>query len=150
MIYRARLLLVLSIVVAVVIVATELPVASLLHEKQATATAAQKLATLQQENKALVADVHALDSQQTIAWLAHAEFGLVRPGQQSYVILPSSGDSSAGNNPLGYNPLPGIGIVPSGSDSVDATPPSSAKPAKHGQSLWSRVVSRLEFWKWAF
>ena len=147
MIGRARILLLLSLVVSLAIVGAELPVGQLLHVRSAITTASGQLSKLDQENAALSQQVSALNQASTIERLAHAQFNLVKPGQRAYVILPSSG-ATGGSNPLSGNPLQPSQIVPT--DAGDLPP--SSPPVRKGDrtGLWGQVVGRLEFWRWAF
>ncbi len=149
MIGRARILFLLSLVVALAIVATELPVSQLLHVRSAVAGANQQLTSLNEANAALSQQVKDLQSPSTIENLAHAQFNLVKPGQRSYVILPSTGTGpSGGTDPLTTNLLQPSQIVPS--DAGDVPPPSTTSRRSSTEGVWGQVLDRLEFWRWAF
>jgi cell division protein FtsB len=146
-IQRARLVFVVAVALAVVVIAGELPLGALAHEKAAIAGSSRRLQTLQSENQALSQQVSALNDPATIEWIAHAQYGLVLRGQHSYVILPSPGDDSGGASPLSATPLTPMQIVP---NDGTATAAPAAKSAGHSPGLWSQIENRLEFWHWAF
>lgn len=147
MVARARLVLIVSIVIAFVLVGTKVPLGQLSAESAAAGKYSAQLDKLRSENRALTDQIRQLGSDSEIATIAHAEYGLVHPGQQSLVILPSSQVPSAGPNPLGTTKLGGGQIVPSDSDTG---PPVITAPSGGGGSLFSQVLQRLEFWRWAF
>ena len=83
----------------------------------------------------------------TIAAIAHQDYGLVRPGQRSYVILPGPG-SPAIADPLAMGSIPTADLVAAPTSANVVTPPATA-PAVAGPkgSLWSRMLEHLEFWR---
>lgn len=151
MIARARLVLVASIVLAVVIVGTRVPLGQLSAENGAMAKYSAELSRLQSENRAIAAQVRALGTDSEIATLAHGEYGLIHPGQRALVIFPSTAVPGAGRAPLATSQLSQDQIVPS---DLDTGPPvTSGGTNGDGSgpgSVFEKVMQRLEFWRWAF
>jgi hypothetical protein len=148
MVGRARLVLLVSIVVGFVLVATKVPLGQLSAENTAASKYSAQLQKLQAANRALTDQIRLLGTDGEIATIAHAEYGLIHPGQRALVILPSADVPSAGRNPLATTILSGGQIVPS---DLEAGPPvTGAGGTGNGGSLFSQVVQRLEFWRWAF
>ena len=147
---RARLSLLAATGLASAILAFEVPFGELAHQRGELATATGQLARIRSLDQQLASDVSSLRESSTIAAIAHGEYGLVRPGQQAYVLLgsgaagrraaPSGAAPSLVQHALAQSDL----VVPS----VDAlaTPVSADSSA----SLWSRVIDHLAFWRWAF
>jgi cell division protein FtsB len=146
MLRRARLLFLLSAVAALVIVATELPLGSLMRARSQGATAAAELAKVRQENHLLASEVAGLKKGSTIEQIAHQQYGLVKAGQKSYVVMPTAraGDTG-GAGPLGDHLIPPSDLVPS--DASLSPPSTSASVPGESGGFWHRLLNRLEFWK---
>jgi cell division protein FtsB len=150
---RARLVLVVSVVIAIVLVGTKIPLGQLSAESAATSHYSTELAQMQSQNRAIVAQIRALGTDNEIATIAHGEYGLIHPGQRALVIFPSAG-SAAGKGseegPLSDTHLPSGDIVPS---DLDTAPPAGAiggNATDGSGSDFEAVLQRLEFWRWAF
>ncbi|MHB1597498.1 MAG: septum formation initiator family protein [Acidimicrobiales bacterium] len=144
-IFRARLSLLAATGLAAAILAFELPVGELVHQHGELSTLTAQLDRIQALDRSLSGEVSSLHDSATVAAIAHAQYGLVRPGQQAYALLEPGARSS------GTVPSLVQGLVPR-SDLVVLSAGSLASPAQvgAGRSLWSRVVGRLAFWRWAF
>jgi hypothetical protein len=132
----------------------EFPLGELLHQRSELAVATSELAKLQSTNGALARDIGSLREPSGIAALAHGQYGLVGRGQRAYEVLAPA--STVGG------PVPAL--APHAISSVDVVVPSAASLAPASArsatgsadgtsdtgSLWSRVVDRLAFWRWAF
>ena len=138
--YRARLVLLGAGFAAIALVAAEFPFALLFHQRSELAVASGQLATVSQRNAGLRGDIRALQSNATIAEIAHEDYGLVDPGQLSYVILPPAGSAAV-------NSLTSDAIAPR--DLVAPSAEVFARPRARaaGPGLWSRFLGRLEFWR---
>jgi hypothetical protein len=147
MVGRARLVLIVSIVVGFVLVGTKVPLGQLSAENAAAAKYSAQLHKLQAANRALTEQIRLLGTDGEIATIAHAEYGLIHPGQRALVILPSANVPSAGRDPLATTILSSGQIVPS---DLGAGPPVIVSGTGGSGSLFSQVVRRLEFWRWAF
>ncbi|MHB1987717.1 MAG: FtsB family cell division protein [Acidimicrobiales bacterium] len=163
MLSRARLVFLVAVVLAGIIVATELPVGELLHARAAAATASVELAQVRRENKSLSEQVRDLREGASIQQIAHQQYGLVEPGQASIVVMP--GSSSTGlpgsgrraksqrvehtNSPLTSATIPKADLVPSDAQ----LSPAPVVGGRHsgsssaGGGFWQRVLDKLEFWK---
>lgn len=141
----ARAGFLVSLVLAALIVGKEFPFDTLLHGRSAVAASTRQLAALQHTDKVLSTEIAALGQPATIERIAHADYGLVPPGQTFEVVLPGAGHRSSGTDPLADNPLPRSAIVPS--DASVATAPGTAGETSTSPSFWTRLINRLEFWK---
>ncbi len=65
------------------------PTGALLRQSAALKAASHQLNAIRAENLSLAAQVKALNTNSYIAYLAHKDYGLVAPGQEAYVILPT-------------------------------------------------------------
>ncbi len=77
-----------SIVVAGLMFAFYFPTRTWLHQRSRTAASRHQLAELDAANRQLARRVAALKDPATIERLARANYGLVRPGEKAYVLLP--------------------------------------------------------------
>jgi cell division protein FtsB len=149
---RARLALCAAVVLAAVIVGAELPLGQLLQGRAAIASSSAQLKQLQSEGSSLASEVNALGQDPTIAQIAHQQYGLVRPGQEAFVVLPGPGDAGGSGGPLSNVTVPKGDIMPSdalvgGGAGSGATSPAEQLP---GSGFARQFLSRLEFWRWAF
>ncbi|MDA8266380.1 MAG: septum formation initiator family protein [Actinomycetota bacterium] len=146
MIARSRALFAVAVIVSIVIVSTEFPLGQLTHARAAAATASLQLSRLKAENRLLASEVASLHRDASIASIAHREYGLVSKGDQSVIVLPSTGaKATAASGPLGPNMIPKADIFPS--DAIVASGSSPSAKAVKPQSYWARLLQRLEFWK---
>lgn len=141
--HRARQMLLVASLGTIVLVAIEFPFRQLMSQRVQISKAALALQAIENHNAILQHDITSLSKTSTILSIAHQEYGLVQPGQHSYVILPNA---SAKQN---MNPLTAL-VVPAevlGSTSGTTTSVSAPHvvPPPVG-SLWSRMMRRLEFW----
>lgn len=150
MIRRAKIFLLVAAVVAAVVLATNLPLGALLHGRATVAAETRQLSTLEAENQALSSQVRALDEPTTVGQIAHEDYGLVRPGQRSTVVLPapSASGSNGATGPLASSTIPVSDLLPSDSILAPATDAEAAgHAARTGPGFWGQVLQRLEFWK---
>lgn len=136
--------MVAALVGAVIVVAAEFPLNELLHQHAELALTQEQLATLASRNSSLNADVIALSSNSTVNAIAHEEYGLVQPGQSSYVILPAA-NSAAAKQGLSAAVIPPQDLIASGPAAASASTPPDQVAA---QGFWSRFAAHLEFWHW--
>jgi cell division protein FtsB len=150
---RARLGLICAFVFATGTLAFELPVSTLFHQRGELANLSNQLSTVTGRNAELSSEVKDLHQNATIAAIAHADYGLVRPGQQSFVVLPAANPDPGSANSLTQQPVPAADLVP-----VDPSLLGSGASSEIGStgtkkpkgSIVSRAMSHLEFWRWAF
>lgn len=134
---------VVAILGALVLVAIEFPLRQLMSQRSQISRAAVELQAVERHNAILKQDISALSKTSTIAAIAHQEYGLVHPGQRSYVILPSA-NAKQNMDPLTALSIPAEDL---GSTPATTTPPhGSAAASQQRGSLWSRVLHHLEFW----
>lgn len=85
---RASILLMLLLVVVLAIVLTNVfPFRQIIAQRRAVDIAEAQLSVLQEENARLEAEAEALRSDAEIERIARADFGFVRPGDTSYVVV---------------------------------------------------------------
>jgi cell division protein FtsB len=132
---------------AAVIVVAWFPVRELVHQHDELGAVNGQLATLAKRNASLSADISALSSNSTISAIAHEQYGLVRPGQTSYVILPAVG-SAAANGALTTTSIAPQDLIAAPIDEPHSA--STGSSTAGAGSFWSRFSSHLEFWRWAF
>lgn len=148
---RARFALLAACGLAAGLVVTQLPLSELLSQRGQLRTAGRQLAVLDQRNAALHAENAALRQPGTVAAIAHQEYGLVRPGQQAYVILPQAGDAAEGT--LGTPAISRAQMLAGSAAALTGISPAGSggtSPANGAGTLLSRTLDRLEFWRWAF
>ena len=141
-IFRARLLLIGALVLAVAIVTLEFPLSELMHQRSALSAASAELSSVRARNAQVTAEIASLHKSSTIAAIAHEEYGLVEPGQRSYVILPAATKASPSGIAPASVPIEDLVAPP-----VNLLESTKQAGTPHGPSLVSRFVSRLEFWK---
>lgn len=148
-IHRARLLLVLAAALSLAIVVAELPLSTIVHQRSAIAGASERLGAIEAENARLANQVASLARPSTVASIAHAEYGLVKPGQLAYAVLPAKGQSVP--SALTAGPVPSEDLVPP-TASPFGSPPAAGAATRRGPQpgLWSQVLDRLAFWHSAF
>ncbi len=88
---RARLVaaLVASVLCVGVLFVVVFPTRSYLAQRAAIRKAQSRLAVLDRRNRRLSAESRRLTTPTEIERLARAQYGLVRPGEQAYAILPA-------------------------------------------------------------
>lgn len=141
--HRSRQMLIVAVIGAIGLGTIEFPFRQLMNQRSQIAQAAAELQAVNSHNTILKQDISSLSKSSTIAAIAHQEYGLVQPGQRSYVILPGA-HATQNMNPLTALSIPveDLGST-SGTAISTGTPPSIARPQG---SLWGRVLRRLEFW----
>lgn len=86
---------VLLLVALTVVLTNVFPFRQILAQRQQVAIASEQLAVLEQENARLRTEAEALSSPTEIERIARDDFGLVREGDTSYVIVePAAGPES--------------------------------------------------------
>ena len=148
-VHRARLLLLVAGALSLAVVIAELPLSTLVHQRSAIAAASERLGAVDRENARLAQEVSALRKPSTVAAMAHADYGLVKPGQIAYALLPSKGRRAA--TALGAGPIPRSDLVPPAASPYAVPTSGGASARKRPQpGLWTQVVDRLAFWRSAF
>jgi cell division protein FtsB len=142
---RARLILVGAFVFFVALVATSFPAGVIVRQRVVLAAVDRQLVAVDVHNAALSSQIASLQQPSTIEAIAREDYGLVRPGQLSYVILPGKGAHAVGAGTLGVEPIPVDDLVPTGVSALAIPEPRLPK----SPSLWSRTLRELEFWRWA-
>jgi len=140
--HRSRQMLIVAVIGAIALGAIEFPLRQLMNQRSQISQAAAELQAVNSHNAILKQDISSLAKSSTIASIAHQEYGLVQPGQRSYVILPNA-HAMQNMNPLTSSiPVEDLGAT-SGAATSSGTPAVIARPKG---SLWGRILLRLEFW----
>ena len=149
MLHRARLALVAATVLSFAILVTQLPLSTLVHQRGQLAAASAQLSAVRSENAHLSRQIAALHEPATIAAIAHAQYGLVQPGQIEYEI-PHLPGGATGTCSLATPAVPhDLLVPPTPSPLGPVTATSAGSPASH-QGFWAQVVGRLAFWRGTF
>lgn len=80
--------IVTAVVVAGALLLFVLPGRTLLAQRHTLAVTQRRVNVLSQENARLATRVQQLQDPARVEQIARAEYGLVRPGQQAYAIIP--------------------------------------------------------------
>lgn len=93
-------LLAIAALVGVVVTAAGIfPFRQLIAERRSVTQAQETLAALRAENERLAAEVEALETDEEVERLAREQFGLVRPGEASFVVVAPPGEEAAASDP---------------------------------------------------
>ncbi|MGH9128793.1 MAG: septum formation initiator family protein [Acidimicrobiales bacterium] len=71
------------------------PTGTWLRQSSGLSSVSHQLSSLQAQNRSLRSQAKALDTNSYIAYLAHRDYGLVSPGQEAYVVLPTTTTTTA-------------------------------------------------------
>lgn len=130
-----------------VLVLVVFPTRSYLKERGDMNSATHQLQTLDAQNRQLTNQIGRLNTDAEIERLARKDYGLVKPGEEAYAILPGAlAKNAAANKPPANKPP---AAHPSGSQGGSGSAPSSTHalraPAQPG--LWDRFLDQLAFWR---
>lgn len=120
-----------SIALAAVLFLFVLPSRTYLAQRHSLADAETKLQVFRAQNAKLAAEATQLQSDADIERLARQNYGLVKPGEKAYIIVPSSPAA-------GTAARPGSGPAPA--------PASTSKKTATSAGLVERVWHDLQFW----
>lgn len=87
---RAVWIALASVLLVGVAFVTLFPIRTYLHQRHQIATVSAQLSQLRHANSALAAQARKLNSDTAIAKMAHQDYGLVKPGQEAYEVLPTT------------------------------------------------------------
>jgi cell division protein FtsB len=136
-----------------VLVLVVFPTRSYLKERGDTNSATHQLQSLDAQNRQLTDQIGRLNTDAEIERLARKDYGLVKPGEEAYAILPGAlAKGAAANTPAAAKPSGGkspAGKPPAGQPSSGQ--PSSGQrgqaTAPAHQGLWGRFLDQLAFWR---
>ncbi len=123
---RALALLVTAVVVIGLLFAFVLPIRTYMGQRRSIGAGEARVQVLDEQNQQLAARMQQLKSDGEIERLAREQYGMVKPGEEPYAILPAPGSAPAA--------LPSI---------VHPATPSAKRPRGWFRRLWGHV----EFWK---
>jgi cell division protein FtsB len=86
-----------SVVLIGVAFVTLFPIGTFLSQRHQLSTVSSQLSRLQAANRALRAKARLLGTNAEVAKLAHEQYGLVKPGQEAYVVLPTTTTTTGKN-----------------------------------------------------
>lgn len=138
---RNRVMVVAAAAVSVIVLVSWFPASELEHQHQQVAAAVTQLDRLHRQNEALSDETKRLQTPSQIASIAEQQYGLEKPGQQDYQVLPPSGSSNgrlATSGRSGTSPASG-----GGSNGA----PGATSSGVSGQGFFERVTQTLEFWR---
>jgi cell division protein FtsB len=151
---RTVVLLVAAGATLAVLVLVVFPTRSYVRERSNMNSAAHQLQALNAQNRQLTDQIGRLNSDAEIERLARKDYGLVKPGEEAYAILPGAlaknaaaskpaAATTAGGKPPAAKPA--SGNPPAGHP--PATQRGQAAPAPAHQGLWGRFLDQLAFWR---
>ena len=141
---RTVVLLVAAGATLALLVLVVFPTRSYLRERTNMNSAAHQLQTLNTQNRQLTDQIGGLNSDAEIERLARKDYGLVKPGEEAYAILPGAlAKNAAANKPAA--PKSPTGKPPAGRPPATQRAPAAAAPAHQG--LWGRFLDQLAFWR---
>lgn len=140
-----------------------LPGQTWLQQSRAFRNTSASLHALNNENAKLGQRIKALKNDQVIENMAREQYGLVKPGQKAYVIVPSpsgsgSGGSASAGSGSGASAASSGSSASSGSASkagsansgasskVASSRPATKAPSARARSSHRSFWQRLEFW----
>jgi hypothetical protein len=138
-----RLIVPLSVVTAAALLVAWFPLSTMLGQSGQLNATAHQLAVLQSESQELSAEQAGMHSTQAAIALAREEYQLVLPGQRLIQVLNTGSTANYTGDP-GDQPLANPTVGGTGSLSDPTNPLASAS---HASTLWSRVLTTLEFWR---
>jgi cell division protein FtsB len=171
---RARNVTLVCVAFAVVVLATSFPASALFRQRQAISEASNDLSTLNSQIHSLRTQAEALSQPQNVAAIARRDYGMVRPGQTAYRVIPTSSSASEAGSVVGQGTLDQGPVVPgseesqalvgaatgngsSGAGGTSAGANAGQDPSSQGSQgghsggssprFWNRVLSTLEFWR---
>jgi cell division protein FtsB len=170
---RARLAFVGAVVASAIVLFAWFPAGSLISQRSHLHGTEAELNTLHAQDSALAQESKNLSDAGEIGRIAREQYQLVSPGQQSYEVLPPSGDTAAGTpyagdpgsdgpvTPSATAELPPGGVTTtttttttptatatksrSSGERTDDTHSNAASTSSGG--FGSRVLHSLEFWR---
>lgn len=99
----------LAVLTAGVLVLGVFPTRTYLDQRRTVAAAESRLRELEETNGALEAETRALDDDAEIERLAREQYGLARPGEEVYRVLPPAQDPVVAPRTWPFNGLePGV------------------------------------------
>jgi cell division protein FtsB len=140
---RVRILTIACVGFCLLVLATSFPAAALLHQRHALSTASSELSSLNSGNRTLSREANQLAQPQNVATVAQKDYGMTRPGQTAYRVIPTSSQQKSGGAQTGSGTLDQGPIVPGTSGSALGKQP---QPSSGPPGFWNRVLSTLEFW----
>jgi hypothetical protein len=120
-----------SIALAAMLFLFVLPSRTYLAQRHSLSAAATRLRVFSDQNAKLAASADRLQTDAEIERLARQQYGLVKPGEKAYVIVPSPGAGTGA----------GAGA---GASATSPAPPSGKKAPKAG--VITRVWHDIQFW----
>jgi cell division protein FtsB len=168
---RARLAFLGAVVASAIVLFAWFPAGSLISQRSHLHGTEAELNTLHAQDSALAQESKNLSDAGEIGRIAREQYQLVSPGQQSYEVLPPSGDTAAGT-PYAGDPGSDGPVTPSataelppGGVTTTTTTTTTSTATKSGSSgertddthsnaastssggFGSRVLHSLEFWR---
>ena len=150
--------LLISVVAVAVMFLFVFPTRTYLAQRSSLNRLSGQVSALAADNRSLGRQAALLDTDGEIERLARQDYGLVRPGQEAYAILPApatgatgaSGGSGPGAGGAAASAGGGTGATtaaPVGSATAKAGAVATAAAPPATPSVWHRVVDVLAFWR---
>jgi cell division protein FtsB len=120
---KSRMFVFFGVMFCLVLLALDFPIGELYSQEKQLASVNAQLAQVSKENHQLKSQISELNNPNEIRYLARKELGYVRPGETEYAIIST--------------PSP---------NSMKVSERKESNTDSANQSLWQRVLHRLEFW----
>lgn len=148
---RAVWALLAAVTVAGVLLLFVFPARTFLAQRRALASTSERIAVLAKENAALSAKVARLKTPSEVAKIARERYGLVRPGEKAYALLPPAAQATTKPAEAGGNRVGGgsSAAASSRSGATSGAPTATAvgQASHRSRARPSRFWRRLEFWR---
>jgi len=116
---RVRRLFVVALIVAGILFTFGTPARTWYDQRREIGAARDRTAVLDEQSRQLQARVDQLRADAEVERIAREQYGLVKPGEEAFGILPAPGSAPA--------------------------PPPAAPPPRH-RSWWDRAWDKVTFW----
>jgi hypothetical protein len=127
-----------------VLVLVVFPTRSYLGERGNLNSTAHQLQSLNAQNRQLQNQIGRLNTDSEIERLARKDYGLVKPGEEAYAILPGTLARNTPANKAAPRSQPSAQPPPAQAAQAHTSQPHAA-PTHQG--LWDRFVDQLAFWR---
>lgn len=124
-----------------ILVLVVFPTRSFLRERANLNSTAHQLQSLNADNRQLSDQIGRLNTDSEIERLARKNYGLVKPGEEAYAVLPGALAANPPTNKAAPRSQPAP-HPPAG-----PTAQANAATAPAHQGLWARFVDQLAFWR---
>lgn len=132
-----KIILIASAFISLVFLALEFPWSMLISQQSQLTSLRHQISTVNIQNEELQKTVYELKQPQLIQMLAHKDFGLIKPGQTEYALIPYKKISQQGSDQ-----------IPTFVHKISLTPEPSPQVTKQSPNGFiQRFLNNLAFWR---